>query len=103
MLGRGHQQGNDCGGSSQQLYELPNREAREFPGSRKERQAMNLLGLTHRNSQGREARSVRISQRRAAISASEPARLEDIPDLKKRGGRNGQYPGPDPMAATKTK
>jgi S-disulfanyl-L-cysteine oxidoreductase SoxD len=32
-----------------------------------------------------------------------PARLEDIPDLKKRAGRNGQYPGPDPAAATKTK
>jgi mono/diheme cytochrome c family protein len=28
-----------------------------------------------------------------------PARLEDISDLKKRGGRNGQYPGPDPTAA----
>jgi cytochrome c len=28
-----------------------------------------------------------------------PPRLEDIPDLKKRGGRNGQYPGPDPPAA----
>lgn len=28
-----------------------------------------------------------------------PSRLEDIPDLKKRGGRNGQYPGPDPTAA----
>jgi|HubBroStandDraft_6_1064221.scaffolds.fasta_scaffold07655_6 mono/diheme cytochrome c family protein len=28
-----------------------------------------------------------------------PARLEDIPDLKKRAGRNGQYPGPDPTAA----
>ena len=27
-----------------------------------------------------------------------PSRLEDIPDLKKRGGRNGQYPGPDPTA-----
>jgi cytochrome c len=32
-----------------------------------------------------------------------PARLEDIPDLKKRAGRNGQYPGPEPTAATKTK
>jgi signal transduction histidine kinase len=39
---------------------------------------MNLLGLTRRNSQGRDARSVRISQRRASMSASEPARLEDI-------------------------
>jgi S-disulfanyl-L-cysteine oxidoreductase SoxD len=28
-----------------------------------------------------------------------PSRLEDIPDLKKRGGHNGQYPGPDPDAA----
>ena len=28
-----------------------------------------------------------------------PSRLEDIPDLKKRAGRNGQYPGPDPAAA----
>ncbi len=28
-----------------------------------------------------------------------PARLEDIPDLKKRAGHNGQYPGPDPTAA----
>jgi len=27
-----------------------------------------------------------------------PARLEDIPDLKKRAGHNGQYPGPDPTA-----
>jgi cytochrome c len=25
-----------------------------------------------------------------------PARLEDLADLKKRAGRNGQYPGPDP-------
>jgi S-disulfanyl-L-cysteine oxidoreductase SoxD len=32
-----------------------------------------------------------------------PARLEDIPDLKKRAGHNGQYPGPDPAAAPKTK
>jgi cytochrome c len=32
-----------------------------------------------------------------------PARLEDIPDLKKRAGRNGQYPGPDPAAAAKEK
>jgi len=32
-----------------------------------------------------------------------PARLEDIPDLKKRAGRNGQYPGPDPTAAAKAK
>jgi len=32
-----------------------------------------------------------------------PARLEDIPDLKKRNGHNGQYPGPDPTAAPKTK
>lgn len=28
-----------------------------------------------------------------------PARLEDIADLEKRGGRNGQYPGPDPIVA----
>jgi cytochrome c len=28
-----------------------------------------------------------------------PARLEDIPDLNKRAGHNGQYPGPDPAAA----
>lgn len=28
-----------------------------------------------------------------------PARLEDIPNLTKRGGRNGQYPGLDPAAA----
>ena len=32
-----------------------------------------------------------------------PARLEDIPDLKKRAARNGQYPGPDPAAAAKAK
>ena len=32
-----------------------------------------------------------------------PARLEDIPDLKKRAGRNGQYPGPDPAAPAKDK
>lgn len=32
-----------------------------------------------------------------------PARLEDIPDLKKRAGRNGQYPGPDPDAALGSK
>lgn len=30
-----------------------------------------------------------------------PARLEDIPDLKKRAGHNGQYPGPDPAAKDK--
>ena len=28
-----------------------------------------------------------------------PSRLEDISNLKKRGGHNGQYPGPDPTAA----
>jgi mono/diheme cytochrome c family protein len=28
-----------------------------------------------------------------------PQNLADIPDLKKRAGRNGQYPGPDPAAA----
>ena len=28
-----------------------------------------------------------------------PARLEDIPDLNRRAGHNGQYPGPDPAAA----
>src|SRR5450432_1755580 len=39
---------------------------------------MNPLGLTHRTSQSRDARTVRISQRRASISASEPAPLEDI-------------------------
>jgi cytochrome c len=27
-----------------------------------------------------------------------PARLEDLADLKKRAGHNGQYPGPDPNA-----
>ncbi len=27
-----------------------------------------------------------------------PARLEDLADLKKRTGHNGQYPGPDPNA-----
>ncbi len=32
-----------------------------------------------------------------------PSRLEDIPDLKKRAGRNGQYPGPDPAATPKAK
>lgn len=32
-----------------------------------------------------------------------PARLEDIPDLKKRAGHNGQYPGPDPGAAPAAK
>ena len=32
-----------------------------------------------------------------------PAALEDIPNLKKRAGHNGQYPGPDPDAATKSK
>ncbi len=32
-----------------------------------------------------------------------PSRLEDIPDLKKRAGRNGQYPGPDPDAPAKAK
>lgn len=32
-----------------------------------------------------------------------PERLEDIPDLKKRAGRNGQYPGPDPDAASGSK
>ena len=32
-----------------------------------------------------------------------PARLEDIPDVKKRAGRNGQYPGPDPASAAKEK
>ena len=31
-----------------------------------------------------------------------PARLEDLADLKKRAGRNGQYPGPVPAAAPKT-
>jgi hypothetical protein len=30
-----------------------------------------------------------------------PARLEDLADLKKRAGRNGQYPGPAPAAAPK--
>ena len=30
-----------------------------------------------------------------------PAKLEDIPDLKKRNGRNGQYPGPDPAVKDK--
>src|SRR5450755_4308459 len=39
---------------------------------------MNPLGLTHRTSQSRDARTVRISLRRASISASEPAPLEDI-------------------------
>ena len=28
-----------------------------------------------------------------------PSRVEDIRDIKKRGGRLGQYPGPDPTAA----
>ena len=32
-----------------------------------------------------------------------PSRLEDIPDLKKRAGRNGQYPGPDPDASSGSK
>jgi len=32
-----------------------------------------------------------------------PSRLEDIPDVKKRAGRNGQYPGPDPAAPPKAK
>lgn len=32
-----------------------------------------------------------------------PARLEDIPDLKKRAGQNGQYPGPDPEAVPTAK
>jgi cytochrome c5 len=32
-----------------------------------------------------------------------PSRLEDIPDLKKRAGRNGQYPGPDPDDVPKAK
>ncbi len=32
-----------------------------------------------------------------------PARLEDIPDLKKRAARNGQYPGPDPDVAPAAK
>ncbi len=32
-----------------------------------------------------------------------PSRLEDIPNLKKRAGRNGQYPGPDPAAVPKAK
>ena len=32
-----------------------------------------------------------------------PSRLEDIPNLKKRAGRNGQYPGPDPAATPKAK
>lgn len=32
-----------------------------------------------------------------------PAALEDIPNLKKRAGHNGQYPGPDPDATTKSK
>jgi cytochrome c len=30
-----------------------------------------------------------------------PATLEDLADLKKRNGRNGQYPGPDPTRAPK--
>jgi cytochrome c len=32
-----------------------------------------------------------------------PANLDDISNLKKRAGKNGQYPGPDPTAAPKTK
>jgi len=32
-----------------------------------------------------------------------PSRLEDIPDLEKRAGRNGQYPGPDPAATPNAK
>lgn len=32
-----------------------------------------------------------------------PAQLEDIPNLKKRAGRNGQYPGPDPDPAPAAK
>jgi S-disulfanyl-L-cysteine oxidoreductase SoxD len=32
-----------------------------------------------------------------------PARLEDIPDLKKRAARNGQYPGPDPDTSSGSK
>lgn len=30
-----------------------------------------------------------------------PAKLEDLADLKKRAGRNGQYPGPDPTVPQK--
>jgi hypothetical protein len=53
---------------------------------------MNLLGLTHRNSQGRDARSVRISQLRASIAESEPARLEDILVTHKLQSRRRRRP-----------
>jgi S-disulfanyl-L-cysteine oxidoreductase SoxD len=32
-----------------------------------------------------------------------PSNLEDIANLKKRAGRNGQYPGPDPTASSSSK
>jgi S-disulfanyl-L-cysteine oxidoreductase SoxD len=32
-----------------------------------------------------------------------PSNLEDIANLKKRAGRNGQYPGPDPTSSSSSK